>query len=138
VISLSNKNYFFNKTSFLEEDQNFNLTNPLLLRTTTRNSIVTFNALQKVFRARFEDGRSNASLEQFSGLELGQPFLNLERIPYENLLGKSNNSFFKVNFYTNLYSNLISPTNTPSKMINYQFFDFPFLLSSKSDMGRYM
>jgi hypothetical protein len=48
-------------------ENNFKLSNPVSLRSTVRNSVVTFNALQKVFRARFEENRSHASLEQKSG-----------------------------------------------------------------------
>jgi hypothetical protein len=63
-----------------DETQNLRISNPLTLRTTTRNSIVNFNALQKVFRARFEDGRSNATLNQFAHLSSTQPFLNTDRV----------------------------------------------------------
>ena len=35
------------------------LTNPLKLRSTAKNAIVTYNALQKVFHSRYDDGRSN-------------------------------------------------------------------------------
>jgi hypothetical protein len=66
-------------------NQEFRITNPLTLRSTARNSIVTYNALQKVFRARFEDGRSHASLNQFASLSNEQPFLNTSRVPYEAL-----------------------------------------------------
>ena len=120
------------------EAKEFRLTNPLTLRSTARNSIVTYNALQKVFRARFEDGRSHASLNQFSALNVEQPFLNTSRVPYESLLGKTRNNFYKVNFYNNDSLELFNNLYSSSGVTNYQFFDFPFLLSAKSDMSRYM
>jgi hypothetical protein len=120
------------------ESKELRLTNPLSLRSTARNSIVTYNALQKVFRARFEDGRAHASLNQFAALNTEQPFLNTARVPYESLLGKTKNTFYRVNFYNNdildLFNSLYAVTSTS----NYHFFDFPFLLSAKSDMSRYM
>jgi hypothetical protein len=108
------------------------------LRTTTRNSIVNFNALQKVFRARFEDGRANSSLSQFAELSTKQPFLNTERVNYENLLGKTKKSFFKVNFFHNNALNIFNTTYSAFSSLNFHFFDFPFLLAAKSDMARYM
>ena len=120
-------------TSFEER-----LTNPTALRRTARNSSVTFNALQKVFRARFEEGRSHATLAQFAELGLAQPFLNGPRVPYESLLGKTKESFFKANFYATKRLNQLNPLLESYLALNYQFFDFPFLLAAKSDMGRYM
>jgi hypothetical protein len=121
-----------------EEGRTGRLSNPVTLRVTTRNSIVNFNALQKVFRARFEDGRSNASLTQFAEMSSTQPFLNTDRVSYEKLLGKTKNSFFNVNFFNNETLNIFNTFYSTLSTLNYQFFEFPFLLSTKSDMSRYM
>jgi hypothetical protein len=131
-------NFALTSDSNNEENQNLRITNPLTLRTTTRNSIVNFNALQKVFRARFEDGRSNATLGQFSQVSSVQPFLNTDRVAYESLLGKTKNNFFNVNFFTNNSLNVFNELSSSLTSLNFQFFDFPFLLSAKSDMSRYM
>jgi hypothetical protein len=100
--------------------------------------MVTFNALQKVFRARFEDGRSHSNLNFFSNINSDQPFLTAARPNYEGLLGKTKNEFFKfTNFHkrpTTLTSDLTFIKNTT----NYAFFNFPFLLAPKSDMGRFI
>jgi len=114
------------------------LSNPLTLRLTTKNSIVNFNALQKVFRARFEDGRSNTGLAQFSELYSTQPFLNTNRINYEDLLGKTRNNFFNNNFFNNNIINIFNLFYSSTSSLNFNFFNFPFLLSAKSDMSRYM
>jgi hypothetical protein len=114
------------------------LSNPLTLRVTARNSIVNFNALQKVFRARFEDGRSNVTLQQFSQLSSTQPFLNTDRPNYEKLLGKTKNNFFTTNFFNLNTFNTVNMSNSSLTSLNFQFFDFPFLLAEKSDMSRYM
>jgi hypothetical protein len=127
-----------NQSHASEDTHSVRISNPLTLRVTARNSIVNFNALQKVFRARFEDGRANANLEQFSQLNSIQPFLNTERVDYEAMLGKTKNSYFAINFYNNNSLNIFNTTFSSLSSLNFQFYDFPFLLSAKSDMSRYM
>jgi hypothetical protein len=120
------------------DNQNFRISNSLTLRSTTRNSIVNFNALQKVFRARFEDGRANVNLNQFSELTSTQPFLNTDRVNYEKLLGFFFLNFFNINFFNHTSLNIFNEFSSSLSAINFHFFDFPFLLSAKSDMSRYM
>ena len=112
--------------------------NFLSLRGPVRSSIVTFNALQKVFRARFEDGRAHSNLQNFSKLGTEQPFLGSPRPSYESLLGKTKRSFFTVNFYNPTLNSLSNVFSSLDQSVNSFFFNFPFLLSAKSDMGRYM
>jgi hypothetical protein len=114
------------------------VSNFISLRSTARNSIVTFNALQKVFRSRFEDGRAHVTLNQFSNLNVKQPFLTTARVSYETLLGKTKNNYFDTTFYNLNTIDIINKISTIHYAINYHFFDFPFLLSVKSDMARYM
>jgi hypothetical protein len=75
------------------------LSNPFKLRASAKNAIVTYNALQKVFRARFDEGRSNARLQDFSNSAITHPFLTSNRVPYEKLLGKNKESFFELTRY---------------------------------------
>lgn len=75
------------------------LSNPLKLRSTSRNSIVTYNAIQKVFKSRLDEGRSNARLQDFSNSYVTHPFVTETKSPYESLLGKNKSSFFSVNNY---------------------------------------
>lgn len=112
--------------------------NFLSLRGPVRSSIVTFNALQKVFRARFEDGRAHSNLQSFSKLGTEQPFLGSPRPSYESLLGKTKRSFFTINFYNPTLNSLSNVFSSLDQSVNSFFFNFPFLLSAKSDMGRYM
>jgi hypothetical protein len=108
------------------------------LRSPVRSSIVTFNALQKVFRARFEDGRAHTNLQSFAKLGTEQPFLGAPRPAYEALLGKTKRSFFSINFYNPTLGSLSNVFSSLDQSVNSFFFTFPFLLSAKSDMGRYM
>jgi hypothetical protein len=134
-INLSLKPLFLNNNLDLEEKR---LINFISLRPTTRSSIVTFNALQKVFRARFEEGRSHSSIDLFSNIAADQPFLTAAKPAYEELLGKTKNSFFSFsNFHKKPFSlplDLVFTKNTS----NFAFFNFPFLLAPKSDMGRFL
>ena len=114
------------------------LSNPFKIRSTVKNSIVTYGAIQKVFKSRFDEGRSNARLEDFSNSYVKHPFITDNRTSYESLLGKNKESFMKVNFYNHTskltYSNM-SPLFYSN---NIYFMDLPFLVSTLSDPSRYL
>lgn len=81
------------------------LSNPMKLRSTARNSIVTYNAIQKVFKSRFDEGRSNARLQDFSNSFVSHPYITESKSPYEGMLGKNKDSFFNVNSYKQYFTN---------------------------------
>jgi len=112
--------------------------NPITLRSTSRNSIVTYNALQKVFKARFEDGRSNTKITSFGNLGISQPFITGGRISYEKLLGKNKDNYYNTTFYKNSTFKVFNDLSSNSNSLNYYFFDFPFLMSAKSDPSRFV
>ena len=142
----STDNLFIDKTSLLinstlnqtSDELNTRVSNPLSLRSSARNSIVTFNALQKVFRARFEDSRSNVSLNQFSELKTHQPLMTPARVSYESMLGKTRTSFYDTTFYNYNVLDVLNTLSAYTSSLNFNFYDFPFLLAGKSDMSRYM
>jgi len=121
-----------------EPTNNSRVSNPITLRSTARNSIVTYNALQKVFKSRFDEGRSHTSIGSFSDLSVKQPFLTDGRISYEKLLGKNTESFYNNNFYKNNTFNLINDLETNAELLNNAMFDLPFLKAYKSDASRYL
>jgi hypothetical protein len=114
------------------------LSNPFKLRGTAKSAIVTYNAIQKVFRSRFDEGRSNTRLQDFSSSFVKHPLLTDSRVNYESLLGKNKESFLQLSSFNqnikpnlnNLYL-LINATNV-------YFMDLPFLMSLKSDPSRYL
>jgi hypothetical protein len=112
-------------------------TNPIVLRSTARNSIVTYNALQKVFKARYEDGRSNIKINHFADVRANQPFLTDSRVSYEKLLGKNKESFYNTTFYKNNLFPVLNNLSSYNSSLNFYFFDFPFLLSLKSDPSHF-
>ena len=112
--------------------------NSINLRNTVKNSMVTYNAIQKVFKTRFDESRSNAKLSDFANLYGKQPFISAPRIQYENLLGKGKENFYKVNFYKNTLQKYFNNFYDSSSSLNFYFYDFPFLLAMKSDSSRYL
>ena len=132
---LQNTFYFNNYFINLRSNYFYNI------RNTTKNSIVNFNALQKVFKTRLDESRSNSRLEDFNKMFLSsttQPFINSSRPSYEKIIGKTQHSFYKLNFYKNYFSKNFSNIATFNNSLNFFFFDFPFLLSYKSDPSRYL
>jgi len=112
--------------------------NLLKLRSTAKNSIVTFNALQKVFRPRFDEGRSNVRFKDLSNTYTKYPFLSESRTPYESLLGKNRENFF----LTSSYKSSIDPNyNVAAKALTslgIYFSELPFLTSTQSDASRHL
>ena len=136
-----NNDFYLNNdfvTSNVNNSNNLRNINPLKLRLTARNSIVTYNAIQKVFKSRFDEGRSNARLYDLSNSFVSHPFLTQSKSSYESLLGKNKESFFSLNTYSSYnnsnFNNLYTLTNT----LNIPFLDIPFLISLKSDASRYL
>jgi len=107
--------------------------NYISLRSTAKNSIVTYNAYQKVFRTRFEEGRSNTGLLNFADINVKQPYMTDGRVSFEKLLGKNKESFFNSTFFTNNSFKIFNDLADCNNSLNFYFFDFPFLLSALSD-----
>ena len=113
-------------------------TNPLKLRSTTKNATVTYNAMQKVFRSRYDEGRSNARLQDLSNSFTTHPFITAAKSPYESLLGKNKESFFNVNNYNQYFKSNFNEMFSVWNSLNVYFADLPFLTSMKSDPSRYL
>ena len=111
--------------------------NPITLRSTAKNSLVTYNALQKVFSSRFEEGRSNTRITNFADLRVNQPFMMNGRVSYEKLLAKNKESFYNTSFYNNNTFTVLNDLANVNSSLNFYFFDFPFLLSLTSLPSRF-
>jgi len=112
--------------------------NTIHLRDTTKNEIVTYNALQKVFRTRFDEGRSNTKLSEFANFYDKQPYLSSSRTLFEKTIGKTKNNFYKTNFYKISNEFSFNPFAVINNSLNYYLYDFPFLLANKSDASRHI
>lgn len=120
------------------ENNDLRVSNPIKLRSTAKNAIVTFNALQKVFRPRFDEGRSNVHFSDLSNTFVKYPFLSESRTSYEQLLGKNKESFFYGANYNNYLSSNFNNLSPLFNSLNIYFANIPFLLSTQSDASRYM
>jgi len=129
---------FFNIDYNLNNNKLIRFSNSINLRAPVKNSIVTYNAIQKVFKTRFDESRSNTKLSDFSNFYTKQPFISSPRVPYEKLLGKTKENFFKINFYKNNFQKYFNSFYGSSASLNFYFYDFPFLLAMKSDASRYL
>lgn len=128
----------YNSTSALNPTKSQRLANNTNLRGPVKNSIVNFNAIQKVYKTRFDENRSNTKISDFGNFFIKQPFVSSPRIQYEKLLGKTKENFFKINFYKNNFQPFVNNLYASSTSLNYYFYDFPFLTALKSDSSRYL
>jgi len=139
VSELSNVNHqlLFNNISSLNSNT-VRLLHSLTLRSTAKNSIVSYNAMQKVFRSRLDEGRANMRMFDLSNSYVNHPFITESRVNYESMLGKNKESFYKVSNYNqyniNNFTDIVSIFNT----LNIYTMDLPFLISMKSDPTRYL
>lgn len=109
------------------------VSNPLTLRSTAKNSITNHAALQKVFKSRFEEGRSHTRITNFADVRNKIPFIKDKRVSYEKLLGKNKESFYNTSFFTNNSFKVFNNFASSITSLNFYFFDFPFLLAKFSD-----
>ena len=124
--------------NILASENSSTVTNNLKLRSTAKNAIVTYNAIQKVYKSRFDELRSNINHNDFTNSFIKYPFLMEKKSPYENMLFKNANFFFNTNFYSKVFKNNYSTLANVSNVNNMLFLDIPFLTSMKSDAARYM
>ena len=112
-------------------------TNSLNIRASVKDAIVNYSAFQKVFRSRFDEGRSHSNWSNFQNLYEKQPFLNDKVVPYTNLLGKNRISFYTTNLFNQFMSTSSNSLNSLYTQNNTQMFEFPFLDALQSDIIRY-
>jgi hypothetical protein len=137
-VDLDKNIYNYQSSMDADINNNLKLSNPFKVRSTVKNAMVTYSAIQKVFRSRFDEGRSNARLEDFSNSFVKHPYITDTRINYESLLGKNKESFLKVNLYNQTQKLNFSNLSSVFYSNNIYFIDLPFMVSMKSDPSRYL
>lgn len=113
------------------------LSNLANLRPTVRNSVVNYNAFQKVFKPRLDEGRAHVQGSSFADLSQKQPFISDDKVPYLQLLGKNRDSFFETPLYYQSPHKAINSTSALVDSLNTPMYDFPFLLARTSDTTRF-
>ena len=138
--NVNNQNLVFNDVNNIDttNQNDLRVSNPLKLRSTAKNSMVTYSAMQKVFKSRFDEGRSNARLQDISNSYNPYLFINAERSPYESLLTKNTDSFFSINTYVQSVKPTFSSLYSVNNSLNTYFTDLPFLVSNISDSSRHL
>jgi hypothetical protein len=100
--------------------------------------MVTYQAFQKVFKMRYEEGRAHVRLTDFADSAITQPYTTEQKIKYEKMLGKTRmqhyNTTFNVNKLLPVFNDVAGLTNS----LNYYFFDFPFLDGVTNDPTRHV
>jgi len=134
----STENLFTSTNVSYNNSSSQRVTNPLVLRSTARNSTVTFNALRKVFRSRFDEGRAHVSGDQFANLSTKQPFISSKPVNYRGMLSKNSDSYYTTPLYTSRPGSTIFGTSNLLTLQNFYFYDLPFLLSQGSDPQKFM
>lgn len=128
---ISNTNLNLNKNTL-------RLLHSVTLRSTAKNSIVSYNAMQKVFRSRLDEGRANMRMFDLSNSYLTHPFITEKRVNYENMLGKNKEVFYAVNNYNQYNVKNFHDITSVMNTLNIYNIDLPFLISMKSDPTRYL
>lgn len=112
--------------------------NSVNIRSSAKESITSYNALRKVFKARFDEGRANLRFSNIVDLFVTAPFINMPRVPFEVLLQKNSSEFFSKITYTEKFKNTFSSYFTLDSLLDFYLTDLPFLKSLKSDASRYV
>jgi hypothetical protein len=100
--------------------------------------MVTYNAIQKVFRSRFDENRSNTKLNDFSNFFIKQPFVGSHKVAYEDMLGKNKKSYYSTVLFKDSFKPFFNNNYFTETSLNFYFYDFPFLMALKSDASRYL
>ena len=133
-----NENSDFSLLNINADSADYRVIDSVNIRNTAKNSIVTYNAIQKIFKTRLDEYRSNAKIDDFSNSFSKQPFVDSKRTHYESMLKKNKITFFE----NTIYSSSLKKNLTSLKFLdlahNFSVFDFPFLISQKGDPSRHI
>jgi hypothetical protein len=114
------------------------MSNLLKLRSTTKNSLVTYNAIQKVFKPRYDEGRSNSRMNDLTNSYVNYMFITDDKLKYESFLGKNKESYYNLVNYKSYFKKNFSLLDLVKNPLNIYLINIPFLLSYKSDSSRYL
>ncbi len=126
--------YDFNLFDNFSNNENLQHNETFVLRLPAKNMITQYNAIHKVFRARYDEMRSLVFKNDFASMNEKQPIISSKRIGYKTLLAKNNINFLFLNFNKPIFNDFTN--SAASQRFLFPTFDFPFLLSLKSDSAR--
>jgi hypothetical protein len=100
--------------------------------------MVTYQAFQKVFKLRYDEGRAHVRLTDFADSAIAQPYTTEQRIKYDRMLGKTRLKHFNTNFNSPSVLPIFNDLAGLSNSLNYYFFEFPFLDGVTNDSTRHV
>lgn len=112
--------------------------NPVVVRTVAKNARAGYNALRKVVKLRFEEGRAHTHTYHAANVGVERPFATNTPVVATKLLGKNKESFYSSTFYANKPFEVFNDFSNSANSLNSYFFDFPFLVSQLSTPSRFM
>ena len=118
---------FFLTTQAQNSQYSLTLNQLVALRKSAKSLIVTFNAIQKVFRTRFDESRSHTSIRDFSTYKVAQPFISDTRPGYEALITKNNTGYFTANWYVSVLNKLHNNYCNFTAATNYYAYDLSLI-----------
>jgi hypothetical protein len=121
-----------------EQSNKTRFSNPIVLRRSTKSSMVTYQAFQKVFKLRYEEGRAHVRLTDFANSAVSQPYTTERKIKYDKTLGKTKIRYFNTQFNNTKYLPIFNNFASLSNSLNFFFFDFPFLDGVTNDPMRHV
>ena len=117
--------------SLIKSSANLNIRKPL------KSMAVNYNAIHKVFRARFDENRAHVNVAFFNQSLAAIPFIADKKLSYEQLGKKNIIAYSHFNLFKPQIINTSQSYLAFSGALNYYFFEFPLWLSLKSDAARY-
>lgn len=130
--------YKSNFSSNIEDSLDARVSNSMRLRSTTRAANISYSAMQKVFKSRFDEGRAHTRMSDFSNSYTSHNFITAPKASYGSMLSKNQNYFFDVNLYAQAYANSTNILSSIYNSLNSTHIDIPFLISTKSDSSRFL
>lgn len=112
--------------------------NPITLRRSAKSSMVTYQAYQKVFKLRYDEGRAHVRLTDFAASASAQPYTTEQRVKYDRMLGKTKVRHFNTIYNTNRTLPVFNDLAGLSNSLNYYFYEFPFLEGVTNDPTRHV
>ena len=112
--------------------------NPVVVRTVAKNAKAGYNALRKVTKLRFEEGRAHTHTYHAANVGVERPFATNTPVLATKLLGKNKESFYSSVFYAKKPFEVFNDFANNTNSLNSYFFDFPFLVSQLSTPSRFI
>jgi hypothetical protein len=97
----------------------------LNVRKPLRNLSITYNAIHKVFRTRFDENRAHVNVNNFTLSKPEIPFIADKKILFEKAISKTKISYMSYNYYKNNILPLSNLLSQSYNSLNYYYYEFP-------------